>query len=66
MKSNINVLNQVYEKIILLRIIRQRSGLIYGHLLRYNPFVTNIFDGRINGHKGRRRPRKAYLEEMTR
>jgi len=37
-----------------------------GHLLRHNPFVANIFERRINGHKGRGRPRKAYLEEMTR
>ncbi|KAF0752817.1 THAP-type domain-containing protein [Aphis craccivora] len=27
-------------------------------------FMTNIFEGRINGYKGRGRPRKAYIEEM--
>jgi len=26
--------------------------------------MTNIFEGRINGYKGRGRPRKAYIEEM--
>jgi len=27
--------------------------------------MTNISEGRTNGHKGRERRRKAYLEEMT-
>lgn len=26
--------------------------------------MTNMFKGRINGHKDRSRPRKTYLEEM--
>jgi len=65
MKSNILVLTQVYEKRILLSIIRERSEKMCGYLLRHNSFVTNIFEGWINGHKGRGRPRKAYLEEMT-
>jgi len=65
MKININVLNQVEEKRTLLSIIRKRSGKMCGCLLSYNPFLTNIFEGQINGHKGRR-SRKAYLEELTR
>lgn len=35
--------------------------------LRHNLFVTNIFEGWINGHnKGRRKPRTTYLEKVTR
>jgi hypothetical protein len=26
--------------------------------------MTNIFEGRINGYKGRGKPRKAYIEEI--
>jgi len=48
MKSNINVLNQVEEKKDSVKVI---SGKMCGHLLRHNPFLTNIFEGRINGHK---------------
>jgi len=63
-KSNVDVLNQVGEKRILLNTIKERSGKMFGHLLRHNLFMTNIFEGRINGYKGRGRPRKAYIEEM--
>lgn len=31
-----------------------------------NPFLTNLFKGRINGHKVRGRSRKVYLEEIIR
>jgi len=53
----------VREKRILLSTIKEKSGKMFGHLLRHNLFMTNIFDGRINGYKGRGRPRKAYIEE---
>jgi len=66
MKNNIDILNQVEEKIILLNIIKERSGKMFGHLLRHNPFMTNIFEGRIDGHKGRGRLRKAYIKEIIR
>lgn len=39
---------------------------MFGHLQRYNSFMTNIFEGRINGYKGRGRPKTAYIEEMIR
>jgi len=40
---------------------------MFCHLLRHNLFVTNIFEGRIYGHRGRSRPRKAYyIEKMIR
>jgi len=45
-------------------ITKERSEKMFGHQLRHNPIMTNIFKGRINGHKGRGRPRKAYLEEI--
>jgi hypothetical protein len=44
-KSNVDVLNQVGEKIMLLNIIKERSGKMFGHLLRHNLFMTNIFEG---------------------
>jgi len=46
MKSNIDVLNQVGEKRILLSIIKERSEKMFGHLaLRHNLFMKNIFEG---------------------
>jgi len=35
-----------------------------GHLIRHNPFITNVMKGRINGRKGKKRPRKTFVEEM--
>lgn len=63
-KSNVDVvLNQIGEKRIVLNTIKERSGKMFGHLLRHNLFMTNIFEGRINnGCKGRGRPRKPYLK----
>jgi hypothetical protein len=63
-KINVDVLNQVEEKIMLLNTIKERSGKMIGHLFRHNLFMTNIFEDRINGYKGRGRLRKAYIEEM--
>jgi len=28
---------------------------MFGYLLRHNLFMTNVFEGRINGYKGRGR-----------
>lgn len=52
--------NQTSDKIILLFTIREYSGKTCDYLLRYSPFMAHIFEGRINGHKIRAIPRKAY------
>lgn len=44
--------------------IKVRSGKTFGHLLRHDSFMTNIFEGRINVYKGRGRPKMAYIEKM--
>jgi len=41
--SNIDVLNQLGKKRILLNTIKERSGKMFGHLLRHNSFMTNTF-----------------------
>lgn len=63
-KSNEEILQIIEEKRVLLFIIRSRSGKLIGHLMRHNPFITNIMEGRINGRKGRGRPRKTFIGEM--
>lgn len=52
-KRNEEILRIVEEKRVLLSIIRSRSGKLIGHKMRYNLFITNIIEGRINGRKGR-------------
>lgn len=66
MKSNSEGLNKVSEKRTLLSIIRERSGKMSDHLLRHILFITNIFKRRLNGHKGRGRPRKTFIEKIMR
>ena len=63
-KSNEEILRIVEEKRVLLSIIRSRSGKLIGHIMRHNPFINNIMKGRINGRKGRGRPRKTFVGEM--
>lgn len=62
MKHNTNVINQEGENRSMFNIIRERSGQMFGHLLRHILFTTHIFEERINGHKGRGRPRKAFIK----
>lgn len=42
----------------------KRSGKMFGHLLN-SSFMTNIFEGQINGRKGRG-TMKAYIVDMIR
>lgn len=37
---------------------------MFSHPLRHTLFMTNIFEGQTIGHKGRGRPKKAYIEEI--
>lgn len=41
---------------------KEQNGV--GHMLRINSFMTNIFEGRINGLKGRGKPIKIFILEM--
>lgn len=37
---------------------------MFGNLLRNNLFMTNIFEGKINGRKDRGRSRTTHMEEI--
>lgn len=58
-KSNLDAINQVRKKWILLRIIRESSKICLAQFV-----YENIFEGRINGHKGRGKPTKIFIEKM--
>ena len=38
---------------------------LIGRLLRHNEFVTKIIEGEEVGKRGRGRPKKPYLEDIT-
>lgn len=64
MKSNVDVSKpNLGEKIIMLNVVKKkkRSGQMFGRLLKHDSLVTNVFEGRINGHGGRGAPKEACI-----
>ncbi|KAI5695438.1 hypothetical protein M8J77_005016 [Diaphorina citri] len=63
-KSNERVLEEVGESRQLIKTIEKRKIKLIGHIIRHNNFITNIFEGKIQGKKTRGRPRKQYFKDM--
>src|SRR3984885_9688321 len=63
-KSNEEVLKQVNEKRSLMNTIRTRQKNWIGHVLRSNSLQRDIMEGKMEGRKGRGRPRKKLLDWM--
>lgn len=63
-KTNERVLEEVGEKRQLMKTIENRKIKLIGHLLRHSEFLSNIFEGRVEGSRPRGRPRKQYFEEI--
>ncbi|KAI5638904.1 reverse transcriptase (RNA-dependent DNA polymerase) domain-containing protein [Phthorimaea operculella] len=63
-KTNDEVLHRVNEKRCLLRTIENRRGKMIGHLMRHDNFWKNIVEGKIEGSRGRGRPRRNYFDQI--
>ena len=63
-KSNEEVLKQVNEERSLMNTIRTRQKNWIGHVLRSNSLQRDIMEGKMEGSKGRGRPRKKLLDWM--
>ncbi|KAI5734042.1 hypothetical protein M8J77_001775 [Diaphorina citri] len=63
-KSNERVLEEVGESRQLIKTIEKRKIKLIGHIIRHNNFITNIFEGKIQGKKTRGRPRKQYFKDI--
>ena len=63
-KSNEEVLIQVNEERSLMNTIRTRQKNWIGHVLRSNSLQRDIMEGKMEGRKGRGRPRKKLLDWM--
>lgn len=61
MKSNKEVLSLVQEPRQIIKIIETRKIKFFGHVMRHNTFIINIMEGKINGKRGRRRPRDTNI-----
>jgi len=65
-KTNAEVLQQVGEKRTMIETIRNRQRKWMGHILRSdNSILKNIIEGRMEGRKGKGRPRTMLIDWMT-
>ncbi|KAI5640823.1 hypothetical protein NE865_06931 [Phthorimaea operculella] len=62
--TNEEVLVQVKEKRNILSIIENRRGKMFGHLMRHDEFIKVIMEGKIEGKRGRGRPRRSYSDQL--
>lgn len=63
-KSNEEVLKKVEEERSLMNTIRTRQKNWMGHILRGNSLQRDIVEGKMEGKRGRGRPREKFLDWM--
>jgi hypothetical protein len=63
-KKNVEVLDMVNERRQLITVIKRRKRRWIGHVLRGDGMLREVMEGRMNGERGRGRPRLGMLEEM--
>jgi hypothetical protein len=63
-KINEAVLDEINEERTVMNTILKRRIKLIGHLLRHNVFITIFMEGKIEGKRYRRRPRKSFFEEI--
>ncbi|KAI5727290.1 hypothetical protein M8J77_000272 [Diaphorina citri] len=63
-KSNERVLAEVKERRYLMNFIASRKIKLIGHIIRHNDFLSNIFEGKVEGKKPRGRPRMRYFHDI--
>ncbi|PZC74919.1 hypothetical protein B5X24_HaOG207024 [Helicoverpa armigera] len=62
--TNEEVLNRVGTKRQLLQNIEYRRGKMIGHLICHDDFIKNIVEGKVEGKRGRGRPRYSYIKQI--
>ena len=62
MKSNKEVLSLIQEPRQIIKMIKIRKIKFFGHVMRHNTLIANVMEGKINGKRGRGRPRDTNLE----
>src|SRR6218665_2744564 len=63
-RTNEELLKKVEEKRSLMDIIRTRQKNLIGHILRGNSLQRVIMEGRMEGKRGRGRPRQKLMDWM--
>lgn len=61
-KTNVEVLEKVgLKNKEMLNIIKRRKLTYYGHISRHHSMQKEILEGKIEGKRGRGRPRKSWI-----
>ncbi|VVC39746.1 Hypothetical protein CINCED_3A004050 [Cinara cedri] len=60
-KSNMEVLNMINTPRPIIKIMKMRKTKFFGHMMRHDTIITNIMERKINGNRGRIRPRETNL-----
>ena len=63
--SNKQVLNREEASKEMMRVIRRRQLRFYGHVMRRYQMESNCRTGRLDGRKGRGRPRNKFLDNLA-
>ncbi|XP_073956518.1 uncharacterized protein [Choristoneura fumiferana] len=63
-KTNEEVLRMVEERRTILNTIDARRGNMIGHLIRHDDFFKTILEEKIEGKRGRGRPRRSYIDQI--
>ena len=64
-RTNEWVLNKVGEERSLLRTIKTKKCSYFGHIIRAGKIQRHIVEGKINGRRGRGRPRRSWLRNIA-
>ena len=63
-KTNEEVLHKMKTKRSLLNTIKKRKCQYFGHIIRGDGVQRLLMEGRINGRRGRRRPRTMWTDNI--
>ena len=63
-KANKEVLRMMYTKLSLLVTAKQRKAAFFGHIMRKNGLQRLLLEGKLNGKRGRGRPRLLWMENI--
>ena len=63
-KTNEEVLTMMNTKLTLLTTIKQRKTAYFGHIMRRNGLQRLLADGKLDGKRGRARPRTLCMDSI--
>ena len=63
-KANNEILTMIGSRQLLLTIVKQRQVAYFGHIIRRDGLERLLVEGRLNGKRGRGRPRSLWMDNI--